>query len=65
MGAPLAAAAEYSRQPSEMWTGVWVVPADAPVGVMKYTVTAVDRFGRTASFSPFINAVSQLTIVEQ
>jgi hypothetical protein len=48
-----------------MWTGVWVVPADAPVGVMKYTVTAVDRFGRTASFSPFINAVSQLTIVEQ
>jgi hypothetical protein len=58
-------AAEYSRQPSEMWTGVWVVPADAPIGVMKYTVTAVDRFGRTASFSPFINAVSQLTIVEQ
>jgi hypothetical protein len=58
-------AAEYPRQPSEMWTGVWVVPADAPVGVMKYTVTAVDRFGRTASFSPFINAVSQLTIVEQ
>jgi hypothetical protein len=56
---------EYSRQPSEMWTGVWVVPADAPVGVMKYTVTATDRFGRTAAFSPFINAVSQLTIVEQ
>ena len=27
--------AEYSRQPSEMWTGVWVVPADAPIGVMK------------------------------
>jgi hypothetical protein len=58
-------AAEYSRQPSEMWTGVWVVPADAPVGVVKYTVTATDRFGRTASFSPFINAVSQLTIVDQ
>ena len=57
-------ASEYSRQPSEMWTGVWVVPADAPIGVMKYTVTATDRFGRTASFSPFINAVSQLTIVE-
>jgi len=58
-------AAEYPRQPSEMWTGVWVVPADAPIGVMKYTVTAVDRFGRTATFSPFINAVSQLTIVDQ
>ena len=57
-------ASEYSRQPSEMWTGVWVVPADAPIGVLKYTVTATDRFGRTASFSPFINAVSQLAIVE-
>jgi hypothetical protein len=57
-------ASEYSRQPSEMWTGVWVVPVDAPIGTINYTVTAVDRFGRTASFSPFINAASQLTIVE-
>jgi len=57
-------ASEYSRQPSEMWTGVWVVPADAPIGTINYTVTAVDRFNRTASFSPFINAASQLTIVE-
>jgi hypothetical protein len=58
-------ASEYSRQPSEMWTGAWIVPADAPIGTIKYTVTATDRFGRTATFSPFINAVSQLTIVEQ
>jgi hypothetical protein len=57
-------AAEYPRQPSEMWTGVWVVPADAPPGALSYTVTATDRFGRTATFSPFINHVSQLTIVE-
>ena len=57
-------AAEYSRLPSEMWTGVWVVPADAPIGTVSYTVTATDRFGRTASFAPFINQVSQLTIVE-
>jgi hypothetical protein len=57
-------AAEYPRQPSEMWTGVWNVPADAPIGTIKYTVTATDRFGRTASFSPFINVVSQLAIVE-
>ena len=47
-----------------MWTGVWTVPADAPVGTIVYAVTAVDRFGRTATFSPFINLVSQLTIVE-
>jgi hypothetical protein len=58
-------ASEYSRQPSEMWTGAWNVPADAPIGTITYTVTATDRFGRTATFSPFINHVSQFTIVEQ
>jgi hypothetical protein len=58
-------ASEYPRQPSEMWTGVWNVPADAPLGTINYTVTATDRFGRTATFSPFINVVSQLAIVEQ
>jgi hypothetical protein len=57
-------ASEYSRQPSEMWTGAWNVPADAPIGTITYTVTATDRFGRTATFSPFINHVSQFTIVE-
>jgi hypothetical protein len=41
-----------------------VVPADAAPGALSYTVTATDRFGRTATFSPFINVVSQLTIVE-
>ena len=56
---------EYPRQPSEMWTGVWTVPADTPLGPVAYTVTATDRFGRTASFSPFINSASQFTIVEQ
>ncbi|HVQ14499.1 MAG TPA: hypothetical protein VMS40_12950 [Vicinamibacterales bacterium] len=57
-------AAEYPRQPSEMWTGVWVVPADAQPAALSYTVTATDRFGRTATFSPFINVVSQIAIVE-
>jgi hypothetical protein len=57
-------AAEYPRQPSEMWTGVWVVPADAQPATLSYTVTATDRFGRTATFSPFINLVSQIAIVE-
>ena len=58
-------AAEYPRQPSEMWTGVWVVPMDAAPGRLSYTVTATDRFGRTATFSPFINVVPQLTIVAE
>lgn len=57
-------AAEYARQPYEMWTGVWTVPMDAPISVLSYTVTATDRFGRTATFAPFINHESQLTIVE-
>lgn len=57
-------AAEYPRQPSEMWTGVWVVPADAQPATLSYTVTATDRFGRTANFSPFINLASQIAIVE-
>jgi hypothetical protein len=58
-------ASEYSRQPSEMWTGVWTVPADTPLGPVVYTVTATDRFSRTASFSPFINSASQFVIVDQ
>lgn len=57
-------AEEYPRQPSEMWTGVWVVPMDAQPGRLSYTITATDRFGRTATFTPFINVVPQLTIVE-
>jgi hypothetical protein len=55
---------EYLRAPVEMWTGVWEVPADAPVGELHYTVTARDRFGRTASFRPFPNHLSQFTVVE-
>jgi hypothetical protein len=57
-------ASEYPRQPSEMWTGVWVVPMDAQPGRLSYTVTATDQFGRTATFNPFPNIVPQLTIVE-
>ena len=57
-------AAEYPRQPSEMWTGVWEVPVDAMTGIFSYTVTAKDRFGRTATFRPFPNHLSQFTIIE-
>jgi hypothetical protein len=55
---------EYIHAPSEMWTGVWEVPMDAAVGTVSYTITAKDKFGRTASFTPFPNHLSQLTIVE-
>jgi hypothetical protein len=40
------------------------VPADAPVGVVRYTVTAKDPQGRTGEWKPFENVLSLLTIVE-
>ena len=54
----------YLRPAINLWTGFWVVPKDAPAGVVQYTVTATDRFGRTATFVPFSYDASQLTIVE-
>ena len=53
----------YLRSPFELWTGSWVVPDDAAAGVLSYTVTATDRFGRKASFTPFSAQASQLVIV--
>jgi hypothetical protein len=53
----------YLRSPVELWTGSWTVPDDAPAGRISYTVTGTDRFGRTASFTPFSAEASQLVIV--
>ena len=53
----------YLRSPAELWTGFWTVPDDAPVGRISYTVTATDRFGRKATFTPFSAEASQLVIV--
>ena len=41
-----------------------MVPADAPVGIVRYTVTATDKYGRTGEFKPFVVDDSQITIVE-
>ena len=54
----------YTRPITNLWTGWWMVPADATPGVLTYTVTATDQFGRTATFEPFSYDTSQLTIVE-
>jgi hypothetical protein len=54
----------YLRSPFELWTGSWTVPDDAPTGALSYTVTATDRFGRTATFIPFSAEASQLVIVQ-
>ena len=46
-----------------MWTAKWTVPDNAPLGVMKYTVEAKDKEGRSGTFAPFDVEASQLTIV--
>jgi hypothetical protein len=55
---------QNERQPErEFWVAKWVVPDDAPMGVVRYTVTAKDPQGRTGEFKPFEVQASQLTIV--
>ena len=54
----------YLRPPVELWTGFWTVPDDAASGAISYTVTATDRFGRTAAFTPFSAEASQLVVVQ-
>ena len=49
---------------TEFWVAKWIVPADAPIGVLRYTVTAKDPQGRTGEWKPFENVLSLLTIVE-
>ena len=53
------------KQPErEFWVAKWMVPADAPTGIVRYTVTATDKYGRTGEFKPFVVEDSQVTIVE-
>lgn len=56
---------QNEKQPElAFWVAKWVVPADAPLGVVRYTVTAKDSKGRTGEFKPFAVESSQITIVE-
>ena len=53
------------KQPErQFWVAKWMVPPDAPVGIVRYTVTATDKYGRSGEFKPFEVQASQLTIVE-
>ena len=53
------------KQPErQFWVAKWMVPTDAPVGIVRYTVTATDKYGRAGEFKPFEVQASQLTIVE-
>jgi len=48
----------------EFWIAKWTVPPDAPIGIVRYSVTAKDPQGRTGEYKPFEVAPSQVTIIE-
>lgn len=53
------------KQPElEFWVAKWVVPTDAPTGIIRYSVTAKDKKGRSGEFKPFRQDLSELTVVE-
>ena len=55
---------QNERQPErEFWVAKWMVPDDAPMGIVRYSVTAKDPQGRTGEYKPFEVQASQLTIV--
>ena len=49
---------------ANQWTAKWVVPKDAPTGIVRYRATARDKFGRTAEFLPQGGEPSWVTVVE-
>jgi hypothetical protein len=56
---------QTAQQPErEFWVAKWIVPDDAPLGIVRYSVTAKDPQGRTGEWKPFDVEASQLTIVE-
>lgn len=56
---------QTDQQPErDFFVAKWVVPEDAPLGVVRYTVTAKDARGRTGEWKPFEVPASQLTIIE-
>jgi len=56
---------QTEKQPErDFFVAKWIVPDDAPTGIVRYTVTGKDPQGRTGEFKPFEVAASQITIVE-
>jgi hypothetical protein len=47
-----------------MWTAKWAVPQDAPTGVVKYSASATDKYGRTAEWTAKGGQPSWVTIVQ-
>jgi hypothetical protein len=47
-----------------LWTAKWIVPNDAQTGIVRYTVTGKDRYGRMVEFAPPGPEPTLLTIVQ-
>jgi hypothetical protein len=53
------------KQPErEFWVAKWVVPQGTATGIVRFSVTATDKYGRSGEFKPFEVQASQITIVE-
>ncbi len=61
---PMRYRATASQPERQFWVAKWIVPATAPTGIVRYTVTAKDKNGRTGEWKPFAVEDSQVTIVE-
>jgi len=61
---PMRWRATATQPERQFWVAKWVVPDDAPTGIVRFTVTATDKLGRTGEYKPFDVEASQLTIVE-
>jgi len=61
---PMRYRATAAQPEREFWVAKWIVPQDTPIGIVRYTVTATDKYGRAGEFKPFEVQASQLTIVE-
>lgn len=61
---PMRYRATATQPERKFWVAKWVVPATAPTGIVRYTVTAKDKNGRTGEWRPFAVEDSQITIVE-
>ncbi|MEP7305061.1 MAG: hypothetical protein ABJA98_06050 [Acidobacteriota bacterium] len=56
---------QTEQQPErDFFVAKWIVPDDAPTGVVRYTVTAKDSQGHTGEWKPFDVLASQLTVVQ-
>ena len=61
---PMRYRATATQPERQFWVAKWVVPQDTATGIIRYTVTATDKNGRSGEFKPFEVQASQLTIVE-